>query len=157
MVLDAQGYFSTDFQVKELAIYDGKLLRSWVFKPKILHRDLNEAQKKEVNYVFHNLHGISYNAGYVDYGQLNQLLQESLKDVDTVYVKGHVKKDFISKVYTEMNLNPPTIVNLEFSDDIVPKFKPSFTNCKHHRIKFCVCSIRNAYVLYNYIASILPQ
>lgn len=151
VVLDTQGYFSTDFQVKELVIYDGKLYRSWVFKPKILHRDLNEAQKKEVNYVFHNIHGIPYNAGYLDYGQLYQVLQDNLKDVDTVYVKGHVKKDFLIKTYIEKNQDPPNIVNLELSD--APKLEYSLTNCKHHRINISSCSIKNVFVLYNYIVS----
>nr|WP_253308885.1 hypothetical protein [Rickettsia endosymbiont of Ceutorhynchus assimilis] len=151
------GYFSADFLVKELAIYDGKQVNSWIFKPKILYRDLTYAQEKEVNYVFHNLHGISYNAGYVSYNQLNQLLMDNLKGIETVYVKGHIKKDFLIKVYTEMNVDPPIIVNLEYLGGVVPKLNPSFTYCKNHRINFCSCSVKNVYALYNYVTSLLPQ
>ena len=156
-VLDVQGYFNTDFQVKELAIYDGEELKSWLFKPKILNRELTKAQKREVNYVFHNLHGIPYNAGYVDYGQVKQLLYNNLKDVHIVYVKGYIKKEFIIRSYREMNQDPPKIVNLEFSNALAPKLDCSFTDCKNHRISICSCSIKNVYVLYDYLINLLPQ
>lgn len=161
VVLDAQGYYTiNEFQVKELAIYDGQEISTWLFKPKILHRDLTPDQKKTVNYVFHNLHGIPYNAGYVDYKDLNRLLRDCFKDVHTVYVKGHVKKDFLLNAYSEMKVDPPppTIINLEFSvNGGVPKLDSGFTHCKHHRIKVCSCSVKNVYVLYNYIVNLLPK
>lgn len=151
LIVDVQGYFTPEFEAKELAIYDGMTVKSWIFKPKTPYRNLSDTIKKNVKYVFYNIHGIHYNTGDIPYSHLNLILQE-LKEIDNIYVKGCIKMNFLLNLYLQMHLEPPKIINLEYSVNKVPNLHQCETNCKHHKLSMCSCSITNVRLLYEYIA-----
>ena len=158
VILDAQGYPTPDFQVKELSIYDGKQMKSWVFKPKFPFSDLSEKRKKTVNYVYYNIHGVHYNTGYVDYNKLNSIIKKELDGVDTVYVKGSNKKDFLLSVYNELKIDSPNVIDIQFSEDLqIPKLDKCMVDCIYHKISKSSCSEKNSYILYDYIVNLLPK
>jgi hypothetical protein len=157
VVIDVQGFCIPDLQVKELAIYDGKNMKSYVFKPTIPFHALSEDCQKQVKFVYCNHHGINYNFGDRNFEEIYSILFQELRDVDTIYVKGDAKRSFLLKLFSEMKFNPPYIVNLEFCNGNVPKLGKNYTSCSYHNLTICACSVKNALVLYNYIVSLLPQ
>ena len=158
VVIDVQGFPIPEFEVKELSIYDGKEMKTYTFKPKICYHHLPIHHKKTINYIFHNVHGIPYNSGYLPYKAMYNIIQEELEGVDMVFVKGSIKKEFLLCTYNEMNLDPPCIVNLEFTSGPVPKLEQSYSNnCNYHRLEICSCTVNNAHILYDYIINLLTQ
>lgn len=156
-VVDVQGFFTPEFHAKELAIYDGKHLKSYVFKPKIPYDALLEDRKKQVKFLYGNHHGLHYNCGNTNYEDLYSIIYADLRDVDIIYVKGHAKKNLLVKTFLEMKYKSPNIVNLEYVSGNVPKLEKGLTDCTYHSLDICVCSVRNVYLLYNYIINLLPQ
>ncbi|KAL1487573.1 hypothetical protein ABEB36_015746 [Hypothenemus hampei] len=148
-IVDIQGYvINNEFTVKELAIYDGKDLKSYLFKPTVQYSDLYTSDRKTANYLYHNIHGIPYNAGVVDYSEINDILENDLSSVDIVFVKGQAKADFLASAF----MGWVHIVNLEKdTTDQVPNLEPTTENCNNHKLKCCNCSIRNVYVLFGYV------
>lgn len=160
VVIDIQGYFTNSFEVKELAIYDGKEMKSWIFKPKTPYQDLSESVKKQVKYIFYNIHGIHYNSGFTEYSQLNEIIRQELSNVHTVYVKGDSKSKLLEAICSQIEVKyppPPSIINLERIANDVPNLYQSFARCIHHKLSLCSCSIQNAYLLYNYILNMLSE
>jgi len=147
-VVDVQGYvINNTFIAKELAIYDGKCLKSFLFKPIIKYFNLCEADRKIANFLFNNIHGISYSSGDFEYCEVKNILESNLNDFDVIFVKGHAKAEFLLK-YLPFYVR---IINLENSTGQVPNLGPTKDNCKNHVLKYCNCSIHNAHVLFDYI------
>lgn len=159
VVVDVQGFNVPEFQAKELAIYDGNQMKNYLFKPLKPFHDLPTDCKKQVLFLYGNRHGLYYNNGKTDYSELYTIIYNDLRDVDLIYVKGHVKKDFLVQIYLEMKYKAPHIVNLEFARDSanVPKLVMTTTDCPYHSLDVCSCSVKNAYTLYEYIYNFLPK
>ena len=162
VVVDVQGYSLPDFYVKELAITDGKELKTYVFKPPISWSTLGEDQKKHVIYMEKEHHGFSYDYGETDYDEIYSILCQGLRDVDTIYVKGRVEKKFLEKNFLEKTLSDikyklPKIVILKRASKCVPKIQKDMLTCGNHRLFYCICSANNAYVIYNNIINLLPK
>lgn len=155
-IVDVQGFLAPDFIAKELAIYDGKIMKSYVFKPKIPFNALDEDSKKQVKFLYGNHHGVPYNYGNADYQELYTIIYTDLRDVDTIYVKGDIKQCFLIKLFLDMKHKLPIIINLEYSSGNIPKLEKGPTDCTYHNLDICACSVRNAYLLYDYIIKLLP-
>ena len=153
VAVDIQGFCTPDFQPKELAIYDGKEMKSYIFKPKIPWRSLPEDSKKQAKYLYGNHHGLHYNYGETAYDDLYSIIYNNLRDVDTIYVKGRIKQDFLVKIFNELKYNSSIIVNLENISSNIPKFQKGHTICSYHDLDICVCSVKNAELLYNCIVN----
>lgn len=151
VVVDAQGYNIPDFQVKELVIYDGEEMKNYHFKPQKPFHVLSDDYRTHVMYLDGNYHGLFYSCGEIDYDEIYSILRKELQDVDTVYVKGHGKKNFLEKTLSDIKFKLPKIVNLEFVSEPVPKLDKSTDICDNHHLEYCMCSVKNAYVLYNYV------
>ncbi|KAL1488605.1 hypothetical protein ABEB36_014409 [Hypothenemus hampei] len=109
-VFDVQGYMiNNTFTAKELVIYDGKDLKSYLFKPTIKYSSLYKTDRRTANYLYHNIHGIPYNSGDVEYSELQEILDTNLSNFDIIFVKGQAKADFLRKHFA----NWAHIVNLE--------------------------------------------
>ncbi len=163
VVVDLQGFCTPEFYAKELAIYDGKNMQSYMFKPAIPFHELKQDYKRQVKYLCGNHHGIYYNNGELDYQEIYSIVYENLRDVDVIYVKGHSKHEFLAKLLSEIEtkrLPPPHIVNLEFTSaaNNVPKLdKKQPIHCTFHSLNLCICSVNYAFTLYDYIVSLLPK
>src|SRR4030065_2196220 len=133
-VVDVQGFCISDFFPKELAIYDGKQMKSYVFKPSIPFHALNEDCKRQVRYLYRNHHGIHYNQGDYYYEDIYSIVYQDLRDIDIVYVKGEMKREFLVKLFLEMKFKSPSIVNLEYNN--VPNLKKTnITECTNHNLR----------------------
>lgn len=158
VVVDAQGFNIPEFFPKELAIYDGRKMKSYIFKPILPLKDLSLDCRRQVGYLFFNHHGINYNSGETNYEDIYQILLEDLRDIDRIYVKGHVKENFLKKIFNEMKITTPYIVNLEsVIASNIPKLDKGIVNCSYHSLDVCMCSVKNAYVLYEFLENLLPQ
>ena len=157
VVVDAQGYNIPDFQVKELAIYDGTQMKNYVFKPHTPFPTLSEDHRKHVIYMEDKHHGLAYDDGETDYDEIYSILCQGLRDVDTIYVKGHGEKIFLEKTLSDIQYKLPKIVNLECVSGCVPKLQKHWLICGSHSLDFCMCSVKNAYVIYDYIINLLPK
>lgn len=152
-VVDVQGFCIPEFYVKELAIYDGKNMKSYLFKPVKPFYMLSDDCKKQVQFLYGNRHGLYYNDGEIEYSALHSIIDRDLRNVDVIYVKGHNKKNFLVDTYSNMKYSLPNIVNLEFIKDgaNVPKLPMGVTDCTYHSLEYCICSVKNAFILYDYI------
>ncbi|CAG9760692.1 unnamed protein product [Ceutorhynchus assimilis] len=58
-----------------------------------------------------------------------------------------------------INQTPPNIINLEnsHSEGTIPNLHKKLTNCRHHKLSWCSCSIVNVYKIYNYIVRVLSN
>ncbi|KAL1509916.1 hypothetical protein ABEB36_004580 [Hypothenemus hampei] len=148
-IVDVQGYIiNNKFTVKELAIYDGKDVKSFLFKPTVNYHDLNTTDRKTANYLYHNIHGIPYETGDADYSEIQEILGNNLSSIDVVFVKGQAKADFL----TENFVGWVDIVNLENdTTGEVPHLGSTKESCDNHKLKYCNCSIKNVYVLFDYV------
>lgn len=159
VVIDIQGFCIPEFYAKELVFYDGNDMKSYLFKPTKPFYELSEDCQKQALFLYGNRHGLYYNYGETDYSDLCSILWNNLRNVDVVYVKGHIKKEFLIKTFSDMNHKLPYVINLEFTKDSanVPKLNMSYTDCPYHSLEYCTCSVKNANILYDYIYNCLPK
>lgn len=157
IVIDMQGYNIPEFFPKELVFWDGKVMKSYCFKPTTPFHQLSEECKRQAKYLYREHHHIHYKVGDTEYQDIYSIICKNLRDVDLVYVKGDPKIKFLTKIYTEMKHKSPQIVNLETVHGSVPKLDKDFTACTYHMSLFCICSVNNVKVLYDYIIGFLPQ
>lgn len=153
IVIDVQGFFANDnFQPKELAIFDGKQMVNYFLKSERPFHCLSEDEKQQVRYLEYNHHCLQYNGGNVEMSELDNIFTQIIQDVDVIYVKGLVKKNFLFKrINCEMM---PLILNLE---NISPNLLKSKPDCMNHNFnKKCMCAVSNCIQIHNYILSCLP-
>jgi len=108
---------------------------------------LYETDKKSVNYLYNNIHGIPYSSGNIEYDQLKNILETNLNHFDVIFVKEHAKSEFLLQ-YLPVCIR---IINLEDSTEQVPKLGPTRNNCDNHVFKSCNCSVQNVYTLFDYV------
>jgi len=158
VVVDVQGYiFKSGFCAKEIAVYDGKEVLSWVFKPKISYHDLTEQEMKQVKYCSEKFHGIHYNFGDTDADDISFIISSYLSDVDIIYVKGDCKVKFLTKVFSHLKYNLPSIVNLKNYNGVNFRLEKSITDCPYHNLDICMCSVKNVKDIYKHVFDCLPK
>lgn len=142
-VIDFQGYLSSQnsFIIKELSIIDvdhPTQLRQWLFKPPTqFNGNPNSLANK---WIYKNLHGISWEAGTVDYSELENVLQSATSSYVYLFAKGLEKCKFLEQ------LTGKDVFNLQ--DFGCPSLKclPAleFTKCDYHRGVNYSCSLKFA-------------
>lgn len=140
LIVDVQGFHVPDFVVKELAILsrDGQKLYHFIVKPPFPYKNLSKTARNNVAWLHHNHHGFSWEDGYVEYGEIQNLINFLLKSALKIYVKGDLKKKFVEQYCKE------NIINLEEKPSM-KKFKPEkicFAHAPPH-----VCSLHNVHVI----------
>lgn len=160
IVIDCQGFFTDEnFVLKELAICNGAGVVQWCFKAIRPYHKLARDERRQVRYLENRHHGIQYSQGSTEMGELRDILQYYLRNVSRIYVKGHIKQQFLKKMCEELLLLPlPEIVNIELLNS-VPQLLPisDQTYCHYHSIPSFICSKYNCIILYNFINTFLPQ
>jgi hypothetical protein len=152
-VVDLQAFQFKDgrVMVKELCIYDGKDMSNFLIIPTTNYKDLTKEDRKVVNYLTFHHHGLQFQGGFVNAGDIPNILSYHLKDVDRIYVKGDIKYKFLINNLKEGQV----VINLEYH--ISPKLLPG-TPCKYHLNvkKPVICASNNARLIYNYLIKMLP-
>lgn len=104
-VVDMQGFTrSTNiFVFKEVAIMSlnkNEPAKVYLFTPPCKWNKLFEEEKR-LNQWNLNYHGIPWESGTVPYNKRIEVIQNSLKDADVIYVKGLQKKNWIEEIVPE--------------------------------------------------------
>ena len=71
-------------------------------------------------YLDGNYHGLFYSCGEIDYDEIYSILRKELQDVDTVYVKGHGKKNFLEKTLSHIKFKLPKLLTWSFLVNLYP-------------------------------------
>ncbi|KAK9870122.1 hypothetical protein WA026_006213 [Henosepilachna vigintioctopunctata] len=131
---------NNEFIVKELAISNGTQIYHFIFKPKTDFSMLSMKDKRTVEYLENNHHGIKYNDGFVDYKELDDIIEKISKDIDIVYVSGYQKYDFLSKLLEGKHTE---VVNVENQGLSQLKLHRDYPQCMAHKDNFQMCSLVN--------------
>lgn len=148
--IDIQGFpLENDFVVKELAIRIGLQINHYLFKPPVPYVNLTEKEKKTVNYVERNIHGLRYSSGDVEYTELKNILWRCLKNVDCIYVKGNQKYSILKSIIDQWNLKRISLVNIErFSNSKMETTTPA---CLNHQEGHFRCALNCVNIVYHFI------
>lgn len=156
-VFDAQGFQTPEFWVKELTIFDGHTLIHKLFKPSVGFQDLCEPYKKCVRHLEQHHHMLKYSSEGESQEKAKEILKTYVREktVDIIYVKGFIKEKFLRNALEEFC---PQLINLECVPD-GPKLLRDIPCCKNHYNKLakCMCSLTNAYKLFEYLCKKLHQ
>ena len=144
LVLDFQGFKDKDndngFVIKELAVasLDGSLLQHWFVQSPFPYKWLNEAKRKECDWITEHYHGISWKDGDVTLRQLSHRLAPILKGAE-VFVKGAQKKRFV-----EERFSPKSVTDLDYYPSL--KIMQSTTRCAFHaKTSGTMCALDNVF------------
>lgn len=161
-VVDIQSFTINNNQYvpKEMAIRMGSTLNYFLFKPPQSYHSLDASSRKTVHYVEQRCHGLRFSSGYVEYEDLNMVLEKNL-NVDFIYVRGQEKYNFLVNKLSELSI-PATVVNIEAYDGDTsyntPKFYATTPACMNHLQKSAICAINNCDVIYQWMLNdILPH
>lgn len=144
--IDIQGFNTPEFTPKELAIYDGEIVKHYHFKSKCLLSELSENCKKQVRWLETNHHGIPFNSGTSDLKDFNEIVIRETEKANVIFCKGYQKINFFKPILGSKIFN-----QLEDENEVVCKFYPEIPLCNNHRLKMCKCSINNSIRLYKAI------
>ncbi len=167
--VDIQGFNitsnnNTKFFAKEMAITNGHQANHYLFEMPIKYYSLSTYDKKQVNHATHQVHGLLFAKGYVNYEKIDDIIKEQMCDADIVYVRGHQKKDFLDEKISKIDDDGqrcPKIINLETLDatwtSSMTKFSRDIPKCMSHLTdKNYMCSLRNCFVIHNWISDCMP-
>ena len=89
----------SDFRLKELAIIgvNSDIVVHTLIKSTTSYRTLNEDEKKQVDYLISNHHGIEWDNGYMDPYDALDMLRSTLEDASTVYIKGSERAEYLEE------------------------------------------------------------
>lgn len=127
------------FIVKELAAFDGSKTCHYLFKSPFSFDCLPKEYQKQANWVSAHHHGIEWNQGYTPFYQFPNIIKHITKNVQTVYVKGTEKANFIRRYTTACVMELPES----------PRLAPADASCFYHNKDICSCALSNTYFLYN--------
>lgn len=131
-VVDFEAYRGDDrqFIVKELAIVDVQhgLSRVILFKSPFDRACLNRKSQRIADWLEHNLHGISWTEGEVDYTHLHKIIYDVCQMYSVVFTKGLEKARFLSALHTNVR---------DLNDECAPKYDDAFCD------PFFRCNVRN--------------
>lgn len=74
-------------------------MKHFFFKPPENILTLPHRYQKQADWLTNNFHGICWSFGITDYEKLTQILQDSIKNSDCIYVKGEDKNVGFLNVY----------------------------------------------------------
>lgn len=161
LVIDIQGYCCKDFIAKEICVYDNNINNNYLLELPTTYGDITNEMLKEVNYMEKFHHKIGINTGFIPYRAINEILKRDiiLNRVDVIYVKGHLKQQFLRDVLGSTNNIP--IINLENSSWVAPKFNKILPiECLNHSLATSedsvICAVENCKILYAWLMSLLP-
>ena len=140
VVMDVQGFKigNKTFYPKVLAVYDGNAISHFIFRPPFPFKTLPDDLQRQEKWLMHNHHCIDWNKGFTPAFLLPKIIERLLRDVDTVYVKGKEKAEYLQRFVKK------TIVELEEQ----PALRESTPSCMYHTSPLCICALSNVYSLY---------
>lgn len=151
-VVDIQGfYIEHSFVPKEITFScDGINFQHYVLdciRPMFV---LSTEDKRQIYWLERYHHAIRYSQKGIPPADIHGLLKTFIKNnnVNIIYVKGHLKKQFLSNILPSIE-----IVNVEIIDVQCPKFEKTMNVCNlmvHNHVP-ATCSKSNCLLLFNFI------
>ncbi|KAJ3652618.1 hypothetical protein Zmor_018568 [Zophobas morio] len=159
LVIDMQGFCIPEFIPKEMTFTDGRYVAHYWIKSLKPFKDLDPKIKKHIRWFENNHHHLRYNDGIVDSNEVPNILYKHIiqDQVDTIYVKGHIKRHFLQ--FNLGQYNGIRLINLENTLDVPHLLQCIPYNCTHHingQKTACVCSYENCKTIYNWLIGKLP-
>lgn len=144
LVIDVEGFRTPAFQPKEMAITNGEQMAHYLFKSPMDFNQLPTNLQQEAHWVSRNLHGLSWNSGFVGLHEVGRILAAVTQRENIIYVKGAIKAEYL-RHFTKTPIID--VDNLqEFSIPPLPIGKPP---CFSHNLNYCKCSIQNVNFIYS--------
>ena len=144
-IVDLQG-FKTKFNKfipKEIAILYGNQVQVYLLKPPFPYNELNELEKKQVNWIQIN-RKVLWNEGVIPYVAIKNCI-DFLED-KKIFVKGYEKTAWMKEllesnhnVYNLENYDCPSLQDLE-----IKYKKTNIFSCIYHSN---VCALKNVFLL----------
>lgn len=165
--IDLQGFIvKKEFIVKEVAILrQGAELAHYIFRPPISWNLLTDGDRRTVNWLFRNHHGLDWNAGEIDYSQAHNLIATAIHGVGKrrwdyltnriihIYVKGLQKKTWLQQLLGSCTsqYNIKTMED-EFQDigRLQNLDNDQTLRCVHHRYVQTCCAQENVMTVYSW-------
>ena len=163
LCVDIQGFTLTpnnDFFAKEIAITNGRQSSHYLFEMPIKYSSLSEDDRRRVKYATFKVHGLLYGSNdHIEYSKISSIILQEICDADIVYVRGHQKKEFLDNLLLNLNeRHLPKISNIETLDEWFTSNATLYADiptCMGHLNdkKKYMCSLRNCFVIHNWIAN----
>ena len=108
-VVDIQGFQAPDFLPKEICVVavHSTFIRHRIIRPPTCYDRLSPRLRKQVDFVTQHIHGLDWDLGYTLESDALELLKNTLKNADKVYIKGSERVK-----YLEHLLKRPVIEDL---------------------------------------------
>lgn len=155
-IVDIQGFYvNYNFCPKELVIWRENKIAYFLFKPSVQFFDLSIIEQKTVEFT-EIFHGLSYNEGYVDSFEFNEIIKKFLVGCEFVYVKGDQKTLALRDALSTYSLELPQIINVKQLNN-PPTFHPGLPQCLNHKNRIGRCALTNVKTMYEWIKKYLPK
>ncbi|KAJ8913307.1 hypothetical protein NQ315_010975 [Exocentrus adspersus] len=120
--------------LKELAAYDGERICHYIFKPPFPFDMLPRQHQNEANWLIKNHHHINWNIGFTPLHTFNSIVEDLTKKVDTIYIKGKEKADYIRQFTSK------PVFELEEQ----PRLQQCASKCFYHTQNVSMCALSNS-------------
>uniref|UniRef100_A0A8D9DUK0 Uncharacterized protein n=1 Tax=Cacopsylla melanoneura TaxID=428564 RepID=A0A8D9DUK0_9HEMI len=100
-------------------LFDDDFIQYFVFKPPYNFEELNYLKRNEANHVTKYYHQMTWEEGYVNYDEIENIIRSTLKNASEVLVKGDEKIKYLNKImeknicYNAENLSCPNLKTLK--------------------------------------------
>lgn len=127
---------SNEFIVKDLVILDleTNAVNYFLFKPPHSYKKLSAKAKRTNNWLTKHFHSITWNEGFVEYKELDNITYHYCQQFGTIYTTGLKKVKFISQYTSD------TVVNYLISKNLYFNTGDGFCNSvqqETHKLKNC--------------------
>lgn len=143
-IIEFQSFWgnANEFIVKELVIHDleTNVVNYFLFKPPFPFKKLTAKAKRTNHWLTKKFHYISWDEGFTQYKELNNILFFYCQQYGTIYTTGEQKVKFIAQYTTN------TVINYIISRNFVCDTGEGFCNSvQHYKHKLANCSLANTY------------
>lgn len=162
-IIDMQGFKgpNNQFIVKEIAVlYKDNTHQHFIVQPPYDMKCLSEELQKQVIWLYHNYHGLSWNGGSTTLQEVLNLISFKLRHHDKIYVKHLEKEQWLRTLFENSNNNNNNyvklipIVNLDNLDcPNIHTLKKTFP-LYHCSLHSGCCALQNIYLFYCFINKI---
>lgn len=132
-----------EFIIKELVIYDlySDVSNYFLFKPPYTFSNLTPKSARTNKWLSNNYHYISWNEGFTNYKELENIIYLYCDKYKTIYTTGEEKRKFIS-MYTSSD-----VVNFKTNKTHNASFSRLCVGVKNTNHKFSKCALIHTYNL----------
>lgn len=157
VIIDVQGFknIQNKFILKELSIcYETGEYQNFIIKPPHTYDILTQYEKKQINWLRKNHHGLSWYDGSITFKSVKNFLLDNISSKTLIYTKGLEKTEFIKKLIN----NKSCVINVEDigcnkSFQFLKQIYPKMIKCGVLHYANKTCALENALII-NYFITV---